>query len=172
MAFELPLPDLDIVANSEIIGSTTFCINLAAVGKPISMYSNFVFNSMSEFNDVLIGTDSGGVYSLFDVSTDNGSYIESSFEIYTDLKELGIKKIRAIRIHGSSSGNLELITKCDDSKDRYYSIVPEIVDVRHGFKVVVGKDDKGTYWRFTFRSIDGSSFSIDKLFVQFVRVQA
>ena len=38
------------------------------------------------------------------------------------------------------------------------------------FKVTVGKEERGTYWRLAFYGIAGAKFSIDKIFVRYVKV--
>lgn len=171
MAHGFPLPDLDLTGSAEVVGGGAFCINLAAAGKPITSYNVFRFTSLGQFNDVKIGTYSDGVYSLFDADTDGGEYTETWFEFYTDLGTPGIKKIRGIRIHGVASGQIELRTEHDDSEEyRRYLITPDYLCDRHEFKVTVGKEERGTYWRLAFYGIAGAKFSIDKIFVRYVKV--
>src|SRR5574343_492716 len=158
-----PLGSISATASSEVISKMAFCINLAAVGKPITMYQHFDFDSLGV---------SDGVYTLFDSTTDNSGYIEARLEIYTDLGVLGQKKIRAVRIMGISSGQLEVVTVNDDGDSRGYVVTPDFLCDRHDFKVIVGKDEKGAYWRISVQNVAGASFSIDKLFAVYVRHQA
>lgn len=167
-----PLGSISATASSEVISKMAFCINLAAVGKPITMYQNFDFDSLGVMDGVGYGTLSDGVYTLFDSTTDNSGYIEARLEIYTDLGALGQKKIRAVRIMGISSGQLEVVTVNDDGDSRGYVVTPDFLCDRHDFKVIVGKDEKGAYWRISVQNVAGASFSIDKLFAVYVRHQA
>ena len=113
----------------------------------LSQYSGFNFNSMTIFNGVPIGVNSDGIYSLFTANTDNGTDINSIFElVLTDFGLQTEKKPRRVYIGYEASGNLVFKIKADDGDYKSYIIKPtQTSQLQHKTAIAVTSKQKGTY---------------------------
>jgi len=142
----------------------SFRMNLEAKGHPLTMYSNWDFNSFGVFAGNVWGLKSSGIYTLFDSSSDNSVAIPACFEIYTCFNNYKIKKIRNVKFQYAASGDLIVYTEADDGTPRQYQVA-FLAKCKHKTnEVVIGKSVEGTYWLFGVENVNGESFSFDKIY--------
>lgn len=143
--------------------SYAFKINLQAPGKPVTCYSNFGFNGFAVKSGVAFGSKSDGIHSLFDSDNDNGVDIESEFEWWADFGSWLRKKIRMLILQMSATGYVNISVGVDDGSERTYTLQTDRVGTRNMYKVAVGKEVKGTHWRFRVSNTNGCRMSVGKV---------
>jgi len=131
-----------------------------------SQFGNFDFNSMCLFNGIPLGANSDGIYTLFDADDDDGTNIESYFELSTT--DFGIsktKKIRFLYVHCETAGTLKVKLQVDEDEERTFVIIPKKTgNLQHRTHRVDGRTDlRGVYWRPRIENTKGCDFSIDNI---------
>lgn len=129
----------------------------------VSQYDNFDFNSMTVFNGVPIGSNSNGIYSLFDKDDDDGADINSILElVVTDFGLQTKKKPRRVYIGYEASGNMVFKIKADDGDYKVYHLKPvKTSQLQHRTAIAVTSKQKGVYWLTRVENKEGCDFSID-----------
>jgi hypothetical protein len=88
----LIIPSLFISAETDIAGTLTLAMNI--VNEALTLYSNYIFNSMCNFNGKNIGAKAGGLYDLSG-DTDDNELIEWNFRPgLLDLESTQINKLK------------------------------------------------------------------------------
>ena len=138
---------------------TGYAINLKTLG--LSEYANFTFNSMCRIGSLSFGASSSGLYRL-DGDDDSGENVVAYFTF--PLCDFGVdnkKRIRSVYYGGTASKPLRLYTENDEGNERRRLFEPKTV--RSKTKVPVGREGKGSYWKFKVINVRGADFEMDTL---------
>ncbi len=129
----------------------------------VSEYPNYNFNSLVQFNDVLLGANENGIYTLsggHDLGVDIQANIESGL---FDFREDGeIKYPREGWLFYRADGNLSLIIKCDEDAE-YETILANIGTHIKEIRAKFGKGIKSRAFNFELKNVDGSDFDVQSL---------
>jgi len=157
-AIILPLLQASISTSSS--GAVTgYAINLKTLG--LSEYANFTFNSMCRIGNLSFGASDSGLYRL-DSGEDSGENIVAYATF--PLCDFGIdnkKRVRSVYYGGTASKPLRLYTENDEGNERRRLFEPKTV--RSKTKIPVGREGKGSYWKFKIINVRGADFEIDTL---------
>ena len=129
-----------------------------------AQYLNFPFNSMCEFNGVLIGAGDDGIFQLEQGDLDVSSPINSLVEFpRTDLGVHHLKHPRRIVIKGRAFGNLLLTTSVDDGPEVVRTVQSRNPGRYAPMFEYFSREQRGMYFSFRLENVDGSYFSIDSM---------
>lgn len=132
----------------------------------VTQYQDFDFNSMTVFNDQIIGANDSGIFTHTG-DKDNGANIEAYAKpILTDFGSEFQKRIRAAYIGYQADGQIKLTVEDDEGNSRSYQLHAIDKSSQHGNKLPVGRDGKGRYWQFKVENVNGSDFTVDNLSVE------
>ena len=111
-----------------------------------SQYTNYPFNSLCEFNGVLLGACEGGIYQLEKGDRDNLSPINALVEFpKTDLGMALVKHGRRITLNGRSYGDLLLTMSADDGPEYTKHIHVRSIGRRSAMFEPLRRDCRGIY---------------------------
>lgn len=145
------------MANCKLVLATELTI------KAPSQYLNYSFSSMVKFGNRYYGGNADGLFELESGDTDNGTYIDAHFKLFTtDFGSRNLKRMRAIFVRGLSDGQLLFTVEDDENNERTYPL-ENVKSTSTGQKVPVGRDGKGVYWSVKVANNEGSDFSINTL---------
>ena len=137
--------------------AVAWVLNTESTG--ITNYQNYDFRSLAEFNGVLYGVNSFGVYALTG-SSDAGRQIDAVYKTgFWDFRTEFKKRISDIYIGYTSDGVME----CDvetQSELFTYEMPERAADAPLNNRIKPGKGLSSRYWRFTLRNTDGADFQI------------
>lgn len=157
-AIILPLLQVSGVASTS--GAVTgYAINLKTLG--LSEYENFTFNSMCRIGSLSFGASDSGLYRL-DGGDDSGANIVAYATF--PLCDFGVdnkKRVRSVYYGGTASRPLRLYTENDEGNERRRLFEPK--EVRSKTKIPVGREGKGSYWKFKVINVRGADFEMDTL---------
>lgn len=127
----------------------------------VSEFTNYNFNSMCEFNGVLLGANESGIFS-HDADKDVSKLIKWSFSLYSS--DWGIpkkKKVRLIYIGGVINDDItvEAIPVGGVTSSRKAEL--ESISRRH--KATVNFESVGQYWSVRISNDNGSNCTIDSI---------
>lgn len=129
-----------------------------------TQYLNYPFNSMCEFNGVVLGASDTGIYHLETGGLDDNVPIDALVEFpRTDLGVRHLKHPRRVVINGRSAGNLLLTTSADDGPE-----ITQSVRARNPGRYSVmfeyfNREQRGMYFDFRLENVGGAYFSIDSI---------
>jgi hypothetical protein len=145
--------------------STTFtrrAIVMNVSTHAVTHYENFNFNSITQFNGVLIGANENGVY-LLGGDDDLGKYIESELTsgLY-DLSEKAVKTAIEGWVDGRfTQGGLDLKVRVDENGDPYSYPFVKFGNGREG-RAKIGKGlNKHRFFAFSLKNKEGCDFDIE-----------
>lgn len=179
----LPLLVVVSTANGTIIGSITLpLISLSArayKGSPpecvvmntklsaISEYKDYAFNSYARFNGVDLAANQNGIYSRDTSSTDNAGVDDYKIKAHIrtgriDVYDGMVQRLRNAYLSHESDGDLQFVTKADDTISRKYALVKQqdsagIIERRIKFE----RGIRNRVFDFKVENIDGSSMEVD-----------
>ena len=141
----------------------TICLALNRVA--VSQYRNYNFNSMCNFDGVLLGCNEDGLFTLDDGDLDDTEMIDSFFRLgATELGMIEEKAVRALLINGRLDGFLKVSINPDGKGDISSEVIPKRDDLRLiGHKVPMGKDVKGRSLDLKIENIQGADFTITRI---------
>ena len=125
-------------------------------------YEDFNFNSITKFNNIVLGASDSGVYSL-EGTTDDGTYIES--KLVTAALDFGSRHIKQVPLSYmglTSDGKIVLKVRVDNKADVWYEITP-VEDYEHTRKIPIGKGLIGRNWQFEIVTVDNSSLDVENI---------
>ncbi len=129
----------------------------------VTEYPNYNFNSLVQFNDVLLGANENGIYILSgpdDLGVDIQANIESG--LYDFREDGDIKYPREGWLFYRADGNLSLIIKCDEDAE-YETILEKVGTHIKEIRAKFGKGIKARAFNFELKNVDGSDFDIQSL---------
>lgn len=117
--------------------STTLAYHIKA--KALSQYTKYGFTELCSFNGVALGIKATGLHKLDTGETDAGSEIEAGFSLpQTDLGVVGYKRIRALYVMASLTGDLVASVTSDGAHTEQYVLEAAsatTMNVAKGYKV-------------------------------------
>jgi hypothetical protein len=129
-----------------------------------SQYTNYPFNSLCEFNGVLLGAGESGIFELEKGDRDELAPINALVEFpKTDFGIPLVKHARRIVINGRSYGNLLLTLSADDGLEFTKHINVRSIGKHSTMFEYLRSDCRGVYLLFRLENIDGAYFSIDQI---------
>lgn len=141
----------------------TICLALRRVAA--GQYSNYNFNSMCNFDGLLLGCNEDGLFKLDDGDLDITDAIEAFFRLGPS--ELGIVEEKAVRhllVNARLTGPLKMSVNPDGKGDISTDVIPKSEDLRLiGLRVPVGKDSKGRSLDLKVENVQGSDFTINRV---------
>jgi hypothetical protein len=134
------------------------------VNHAVTHYENFNFDSVVQFNGVLLGANENGVY-LLGGDDDLGQYIEA--ELTSGLHDLSEKEVKAALegwVSGRfTQGGLDLKVSVDENGDSYSYPFVKFGNGREG-RAKIGKGlNKHRFFTFGVKNKGGLDFSIHSL---------
>ena len=147
-------------------GTPPDCVVMNTKINAVSEYEDYAFNSYTRFNGVNLAANQNGIYELDETSQDEGTYVIKahikSGEI--DTYNGTIQRLRNAYLSHESDGDLQMVTKADDTITRKYSLVkPQdssgIIERRIKFE----KGIKDRVFDFKIENVNGSSMDIESM---------
>lgn len=160
---EAPFFAASFTADSSFAYSGTVVMNTTSLA--VSEYTNYGFNSFTEFNGVYLGASSTGIYQLDSTPKDEGDVdIDASF-VMGDMDFGSIFQKRAPDVYAGirSDGDVAVTVSADEQQTYSYTLKTYGVERLKQRRVKVGKGIKGKYFRFGVTNINGSDFELDTL---------
>jgi hypothetical protein len=149
---------LDVTADAA--GTLTLCMNVK--NKALTVYGNYIFNSMCHFNGKNIGARSTGLYELSG-DYDNGVQIEWNFRTgLLDLEIKQMKKLLQLWFGYKATGDLKLKTIYADGQEYEYDL-QSYSDTEHGSRVKIGKGIRTRYLSLDVSGDVPAEFDVIKL---------
>jgi hypothetical protein len=161
----ISLPMLTISASESFANYLNMVINIR--NKALTLYNNYNFNSMCQFNGKSYGATETAIYDLDNGTTDNGTNIEWNFKTgYLDLHQTVKKKLRQIWFSYKSDGDI-MLTIIQSDGEEYEYLLEGINITDEGLRVKVGKGIKKNYLALNVSNISGSSIALDAMALNF-----
>lgn len=126
----------------------------------LSNYTNFQFNSVTNFSYETLLANSSGLYAM-DSSTDAGSYINAKMK--TAAMNFGTssqKQVPEILLGVNNTGKVILVVTVDGQMTTTYQLdAPSAyLDTQ---RIKIGKGIHGRYWQFELHTLQNSEFDLD-----------
>lgn len=181
----LPLWSVSAGGHSSVIGSATVMLPVlaldgvlvATVAAPVftgvvlntrtnaaTTYSGGAFNSLCNFNGLVLAATSTGIVALTG-DTDRGAQIDATLTSgVSDFKSDKLKRVIAGYAGYRASGDMELTLITDEHHETIYRIEPrQIASDIHPSRVKFGRGVSGLYWQWRLANKSGADFSLDSL---------
>ncbi|MFA5160320.1 MAG: hypothetical protein WC484_07455 [Candidatus Omnitrophota bacterium] len=161
----ISLPMLTISASEAYANYLNMVMNIR--NKALTLYDNYDFNSMCQFNGKSFGATETAIFDLDNGTTDNGTDIDWNFKTgYLDLHQTEKKKLRQIWFSYKSNGDIMLTVIQPDGEE--YEYLLEGIDITdEGLRVKVGKGIRKNYLALDIKSVSGSSITLDTMALNF-----
>lgn len=132
--------------------------------KAPTQYTNFNFNSYANFNGKQIASSlTEGLCQICCGDDDDGTDIDAYFSpIKTDLGIKNPKKLRYVYFGLKCDEDMLLEVFADDGTVRSYTI-PADSTGQQRVRVTIDLDEKGRYWDFKIKNVDGHAFDMDNI---------
>jgi hypothetical protein len=131
--------------------------------KALTLFENYLFNSMCAFNGKHFGATDTGIFDLDAGTKDNGVPIEWNFKIgYLDLEQGQKKKLVEAWVSYKSDGDVKFTVVQPDG-EQYEYVLQGIDTTETGLRVKFGKGIRTKYVALDVSNIDGSSIDLDEL---------
>lgn len=126
----------------------------------LSNYSNFSFNSVTNFNYTTLLANGSGLYEMGG-TTDAGSYINSKMK--TAAMNFGTsnqKQVPEVLLGVNNTGKVILVVTTDGQLTSTYQLnAPSAyLDTQ---RIKIGKGIHGRYWQFELHTLENSEFDLD-----------
>ena len=158
---KLVLPTLFMQATGRVPSVTAneaFVMHLEA--QALSTYTNYPFNSMTQFNGVYLGASDAGIFALVG-DTDAGTAIDAVVRLgMSDFGTSLIKRVAKAYVGYAAAGDLELRVITDGGVLRRYKLHTTRTGM-HGWRVEVGKGILSRYWQFEVANVGGAGFTLN-----------
>lgn len=157
---DLAIPMMFLDIDSDVAGTLTLCLNIK--NKAMTIYGNYIFNSMCHFNGKNIGAKSNGLFELTG-SYDNGVQIEWNFRTgLLDLEIGRMKKLLQLWFGYKATGDIKLKTIYADGQEYEYDL-QSYSDSEHGSRVKIGKGIRTRYLSLDVSGDIPAEFDVIKL---------
>lgn len=126
----------------------------------LSNYTNFQFNSVTNFAYETLLANSSGLYAM-DSSTDAGSYINAKMKTAAmNFGTTSLKQVPDILLGVNNTGKVILVVTVDGQVSTTYQLdVPSAyLDTQ---RIKIGKGVHGRYWQFELHTLENSEFDLD-----------
>lgn len=131
--------------------------------KALTLFENYLFNSMCAFNGKHFGATDTGIFDLDAGTKDNGVPIEWNFKIgYLDLEQGQKKKLVEAWVSYKSDGDVKFTVVQPDG-EQYEYVLQGIDTTETGLRVKFGKGIRTKYIALDVSNIEGSSIDLDEL---------
>ncbi len=132
--------------------------------KAPTQYTGWDFNSFANFNGVQLASSlTEGLCQICCGDDDNGIDIDAYFSpIKTDLGIKNPKRLRYVYFGFKSDEEMLLEVSSDDGVIKSYTI-PANSDGQQRKRVTIGKNEKGRYWNFKIKNVNGHDFDMDNI---------
>lgn len=142
--------------------------------KATSQYTNFPFNSFCRFEGRIIAAcndgSSDGLYTLNDSDKDAGEDIDAFIKIgATDIDTDNPKALRFLYFAGETEGSLILELEIDGEPGNRPYEIPAKRNAKGKARVGIGSDERGQYFAFKIKNINGAFFAVDVIKVLPIR---
>lgn len=165
-AIELPMLLLAATGLASVAAAVNGALSalvLETESTRLTTYSNFNFNSLTEFNGVFLGANADGIYALSG-DTDDLAEIASTVRFgIPDFKEQRLKRLTAAYVGYRADGEMTLTVTTDEDNEYQYTLAPRHLDNLHPSRVKLGKGAKGRYFQLALQNRDGTNFELDQL---------
>jgi hypothetical protein len=161
----IELPMFGLFARISPSEYTSLVLNLK--NQALSLYSNYNFNSMCQFNGVPLGATGAGIFDLNSGTLDDGHEIDWSFRTaYLDLDYKASKRLRQAWLSCKTDGDMVVTVVQPDGTQYEYTAVP--IDITEdGIRVKFGKGIGSKYVALDFRNTSGNSIVMDTIRIHF-----
>ena len=129
----------------------------------LTIYNNYLFNSMCRFNGVNLGATSTKIFNLNSGTKDDGAEIDWNFRLpYLNMEIKTKKHLRLAWFSYKSNGDIIVTVVQPDGAEYEYNLKGyEITE--DGVRVKFGKGIKSKYLAIDVRSKDGSTIDLDTI---------
>jgi hypothetical protein len=159
----ITLPSLVITGSSLAVVANYLSMVMNIKNKALTLYDNYDFNSMCQFNGKSFGATSTKIVDLSTGTTDDGTIIDWNFRTgYLDLEQRFKKKLKQVWFSYKSSGDIILTVIQPDGEEYEYSL-EGIYITETGVRVKIGKGIRSKYVALDIKNVDGSTLTLDAL---------
>lgn len=131
--------------------------------KALTLYNNYLFNSMCAFGGKHFGATDTGIFDLDSGKLDNGVPIEWNVKTgYLDLEQKQKKKLVEAWVSYKTDGDISLNVIQPDGEEYEY-ILQGIDPTETGLRLKFGKGIRTKYVALNIKNIDGSTIDLDEL---------
>jgi hypothetical protein len=160
----LTLPMFTLLARA-YRGSPPDCVVLNTKNTAVSEYLNYGFNSMTRFNDVFLIADQNGIYELDSSAEDEGGYkIKAAIKSgEIDTYNGNIQRLRNAWLNYESDGDLQLVTRADETITRKYALPLQDASGIDERRVKFERGIRDRVFDFKIENVNGSSMDIESM---------
>lgn len=159
----LPVLSLDAAGVAEVFSPSFVGIALNTHTRAVSTYDGLAFNSMTQFNGLVLAATASGIVALAG-DTDLGQPIAAGISAgVSDLGAEPIKRVLAGYVGYRANGALELTMVADGHHEYVYRLEPRRLGDLHASRVKFGRGAEGRYWQWKLNNRDGADFALDAL---------
>jgi hypothetical protein len=131
--------------------------------KAVSNYAGLAFNSLAQFNGLLLAATSGGIVALIGEDDDGSPIAAMLASGVSDLKAEQFKRVLAGYVGYAAGGDLELTMITDSHHEYVYALQPNQLAQEHAARVKFGRGVDGRYWQWRLANRLGADFALDAL---------
>jgi hypothetical protein len=157
----IPMP---IFHAEQLVESTDYLtMVMNTKNKALTLYDNYLFNSLCAFGGKHFGATSTGIFDLDAGTMDNGSFIEWNIKTgYLDLEQTQKKKLVEAWTSYKTDGDIKF-TVIQPNGEEYEYILQGIDPTETGLRLKFGRGIRSKYVALNIKNIDGSSIDLDEL---------
>lgn len=159
----LPLLGMEASGIAGVLDPVFVGVALNTHTRAVSTYDGLGFNSLTEFNGLVLAATASGIVALTG-DTDNGAPITA--QVVGGVSDLGapqFKRVLAGYVGYRAAGALDLTMVTDEHHEYVYKLEPRRLDQIHASRVKFGRGVEGRYWQWKLANRDGADFSLDAL---------
>jgi hypothetical protein len=131
--------------------------------RAVSNYDGLAFNSLTEFNGMVLAATASGIVALTS-DTDQGTPIVAMVAGgISDLGAAQFKRVLAGVVGYRATGAIDLTMITDEHHEYVYKLEPRRIDQIHASRVKFGRGVEGKYWQWKLSNRDGAGFELDSL---------
>lgn len=158
----MPVLALDGVLVSTVAAPVFTGVVLNTRTNAVTTYSGGAFNSLCNFNGLVLAATSTGIIALMG-DTDQGAQIDAYLTSgVSDFQSDKFKRVIAGYVGYRAAGDMELTLITDEHHEYIYRIEPRQTAI-HPSKVKFGRGCDGLYWQWRLSNRSGADFSLDSL---------
>jgi hypothetical protein len=159
----LPVLSMDASGIAGVLDPVFVGVALNTHTRAVSTYDGLGFNSLTEFNGMVLAATASGIVALTG-DTDMGTPITA--EVTGGVSDLGapqFKRVLAGYVGYRAAGALDLTMITDEHHEYVYKLEPRRLDQIHASRVKFGRGVDGKYWQWKLANRDGADFALDNL---------
>jgi len=137
------------------------CVVINLTNRAVSKYTNYNFNSISKYGDIVLLASDNGIY-IVDGNTDNATNISSYIKTVRD--DFGSKNLKNIpdAFIGISGGAMKIQTYQDNTAGTIQTLDSTGTNIRNR-RVKLSLNNLNRYWSIKLSNSNGSDFKIDSI---------